>query len=82
MRIFYPSAGEGMILNPAELQALTGKSQRAQKRYDAQAKVLRALGISFVPRPDKTLIVFRDHIHAPTARQAANEEVSTSFVCL
>jgi Domain of unknown function (DUF4224) len=46
-----------MILTPEDLELLTGKTERAQKRYGSQAVVLTHLGIPFLLRPDKTLIV-------------------------
>lgn len=59
-----------MILTPAELEAFTGKSARAQKRYGSQAAELDALGIPYLPRSDKTLIVYRAHVapHGPTQK--------------
>lgn len=60
-----------MILTPAELEEITGKSQRAQKRYGSQAKELDRLGIPYTPRTDKTLIVYRCHAepNGPTAKK-------------
>jgi hypothetical protein len=52
-----------MILRPSELELLTGKSERAQKRYGSQEAELRHLGIPYTKRSDKTLIVFRCHIY-------------------
>jgi Domain of unknown function (DUF4224) len=68
-----------MILTPDELELLTGKSERAQKRYGSQATVLTHLDIPFLPRPDKTLIVYRTHA-AP--RTTENEEQTTPAVLL
>lgn len=50
-----------MVLTPDELELLTGKTERGQKRYASQEKELRALGIPFLRRSDKTLIVYRVH---------------------
>lgn len=48
-----------MVLSPEELEKITGKTERAQKRYGSQAEVLKALHIPHLLRPDKTLIVYR-----------------------
>jgi ribosomal protein L44E len=48
-----------VILTPPELEAFTRKTQRAQKRYGSQAKVLDSMRIPYTKRPDKTLIVYR-----------------------
>lgn len=69
-----------MILTPAELEAYTRKTERAQKRYGSQATVLQALGIPFTTRPDKTLIVYRAHVDAP--RPTENQEQQSPAVCL
>jgi hypothetical protein len=52
-----------MILTPEELELLTAKTERAQKRYGSQEAELQHLGIPYTRRSDKTLIVFRRHIH-------------------
>ena len=70
-----------MLLTPDEIAALTGKSERAQKRYGSQARELDALGIPYTTRSDKTLIVFKAHVHAPT-RQTENQTVESPAVCL
>lgn len=49
-----------MILTRAELSELTGKV-----RACAQARVLEAIGVPYVRRPDGTIVVFKEHIHAP-----------------
>lgn len=41
------------LQSPEDLVKLTGK-----KRHSAQARVLKALGIEFRPRPDGSLVVF------------------------
>jgi hypothetical protein len=51
-----------ICLSREELEALSGKSERAQKRYDSQAKELDALRIPYQRRTDKTLIVYRRHV--------------------
>jgi hypothetical protein len=68
-----------MILTPHELELLTGKSERAQKRYGSQATVLMHLRMPFLLRPDKTLIVYRTHA-AP--RPTKNEEQTAPAVLL
>lgn len=68
-----------MILTPAELEQLTGKSARAQKRYGSQALVLDALGIPYTKRPDGTLIVFRRHVDNG---QTEKTPVKAPAVCL
>ena len=69
-----------MILTPNELAAFTGKTERAQKRYSSQAKVLRAMGIPYLPRPDKTLIVYRSHTDA--TRTPQKEQVDSPALVL
>lgn len=69
-----------MLLAPDEIAALTGKSERAQKRYGSQARELRALGIPFAVRTDKTLIVYREHAHATRPTETSRLESPT--VCL
>ena len=56
-------------MSPEELEAFTRKSERAQKRYDSQAKVLDAMGIPFLRRPDQTLIVYRLNARTPEKTQ-------------
>lgn len=51
-----------MILTPEELEQLTGKTERAQKRYASQEVELGHLGIPYTKRSDKSLIVFRRHV--------------------
>lgn len=55
-----------MILTDDELRLLTRR-----KRHKAQARVLRALGIPFDPRPDGSLIVYR--VHLPYATQSKEQ---------
>jgi hypothetical protein len=63
-----------MILSPEELEQLTRKTERAQKRYGSQAEVLKALHIPFLPRPDKTLIVYRCFVdpHGKTEKESVD----------
>lgn len=68
------------VLSPRELQELTGKSERAQKHYGSQATVLAALRIPFTPRPDKTLIVYREHTNAP--RPTTQKQLDSPTVLL
>lgn len=51
-----------MILTSEELELLTGKTERAQKRYGSQETELTHLGIPYTRRSDRTLIVFRRHV--------------------
>lgn len=48
-----------MILTQEQLSELTGR-----RRHDAQAKVLRHMGIEFRQRPDGSLAVARAHVDA------------------
>lgn len=73
------SGGHAMILTPSELELLTAKTQRAQKRYGSQAVVLDALNIPYTTRPDGTLILFRRHIENG---QTKEEPVEAPTVCL
>lgn len=52
----------GICLTREELEELTGKTERAQKRYDSQAKELEHLRIPYLRRSDETLIVFRRNV--------------------
>lgn len=70
-----------MLLTPDEIVALTGRTERAQKRYGSQATELDALGIPYTPRSDKTLIVFKAHVDA-TTRKTENQAVESPTVCL
>jgi len=45
-----------LCLSPDEIEELTQK-----KRYSAQIRVLRALGIESRPRPDGSILVDRRH---------------------
>jgi hypothetical protein len=69
-----------VILTPAELELLTGKTARAQKRYGSQARELELLGVPYLLRSDRTLIVYRNHTDA--RRPAQNEETSAPAVLL
>lgn len=69
-----------LLLTPAELELLTGKTERGQKRYDSQAKVLDALRVPFLRRPDKTLIVYR-HLVEPHGK-APEEQIDAPAVLL
>jgi hypothetical protein len=51
-----------MFLTPDELEQLTGKTERAQKRYGSQAAELEHLGIPYLKRSNGTLIVFKRHL--------------------
>lgn len=64
-----------MILSPHELELLTGKTERGQKRFDSQAKELMALGIPFLRRSDKTLIVYRVHAEPDGQAEKIQEPV-------
>ena len=68
-----------MILTPPELELLTGKTQRAQKRYRSQSVVLDALRIPYTRRPDGTLVVFRRHVDNGQTKKAS---VEAPAVCL
>jgi hypothetical protein len=46
-----------MLLSPAEIRELTGRSRR-----DAQARALRGMGIEHKVRPDGTIAVSRAHV--------------------
>lgn len=59
-----------MILTADELELLTAKTERAQKRYSSQERVLQSLRIPFQRRPDGTLIVFRRHVDGQTTQGA------------
>lgn len=48
-----------MILTQDQLSELTGR-----RRHDAQAKVLRHMGIEFRQRPDGSLAVSKAHVDA------------------
>lgn len=49
-----------LTLTPEELKQLTGRVQ-----FNAQARVLRALGIEHKRRPDGSIVVFRQHLNLP-----------------
>lgn len=51
--------GGAMILTQEQVSELTGR-----RRRDAQAKVLRHMGIEFRRRPDGSLAVSRAHVDA------------------
>jgi hypothetical protein len=67
-----------MILTPAEVELLTGRTERAQKRYGSQATELEQLGVPFATRSDRTLIVYRRHVDG----QAEEAQVESPAVCL
>lgn len=69
-----------MLLTPDEIELLTGKTERAQKRYGSQARELQALGVSFLTRSDRTLIVYRSH--ADARRPTEEAQVESPAVCL
>lgn len=68
-----------MILTPDELELLTGKTERAQKRYRSQEAELKHLGIPYTKRSDRTLIVFRRHVDNG---QTKEERQTPPTVCL
>jgi hypothetical protein len=58
-----------VILTPEELELLTAKTERAQKRFGSQATELDHLGIPYLKRSDGTLIVFKRHLdNGPTEK--------------
>ena len=68
-----------MILTPEQLELLTAKTERAQKRYGSQAAELEHLGIPYAKRSDGTLIVFTRHVDNG---QTENKTEQTPAVCL
>jgi hypothetical protein len=68
-----------MILTPEELELLTGKTERAQKRYGSQQAELEHLGIPYTKRSDRTLIVFRRYVDNG---QTEKERQTPPTVCL
>jgi hypothetical protein len=60
-----------MVLTREELEGVTGKSERAQKRYGYQATELDHLGIPYLRRYDGTLIVFKRHLKNGQTKKAA-----------
>lgn len=69
-----------MILTPEELVDLTKR-----QRSNAQAKVLRHLGIEFKPRPDGSLVVARASVDAalglsPSSAKIKDFELDLSAV--
>lgn len=60
-----------ICLTPKELAEFTGKTERAQKRFGAQQKELEHLGIPYLRRSDKTLIVFRRLVDPGASIKAA-----------
>lgn len=68
-----------MILTPEELEHLTAKTERAQKRYGSQAKELEHLGIPYVKRSDGTLIVFKRHVDNGQTPEAQKPSPALSF---
>lgn len=55
-----------LTLTPEELKQLTGKMQ-----FNAQARVLRAMGIDHKRRPDGSVVVFRQHLNLPETLASA-----------
>jgi hypothetical protein len=52
-----------MFLTDNELTALTNCRHRQRlRRYQAQAEVLRAMGIEHKQRPDGSIVVLRSHV--------------------
>jgi hypothetical protein len=70
-----------LVLTPDELVELTCKTERAQKRFSAQEKELEHLGIPYIRRSDKTLIVFR-RIVDPGDRTRAPKDYEPDFDAL
>ncbi len=68
-----------MILTPEQLELLTAKTERAQKRYGSQAAELEHLGIPYVKRSDGTLIVFMRHIDNGQTQKTSEQSPA---VCL
>lgn len=62
------------ILPAEELEDFTRKTERAQKRYGSQEKVLIEMGIPYLKRPDGTLIVYRINVE-PRPPQEKQESV-------
>jgi hypothetical protein len=58
-----------MFLDQHELIALTGR-----QRSDAQARILRALGLEHRVRPDGTLVVLRAHVERLLGADAPGRE--------
>ena len=48
---------DNMFLNPGEITELTGR-----RRKDAQARILRHIGIEHRVRPNGSLVVLREHV--------------------
>lgn len=63
-----------MILTPEELQQLTGR-----KRRDAQARVLRHMGIEHRVRPDGSVVVLRAHVDEVLGGGKARDKKETGF---
>jgi len=68
-----------MILAPDELELLTSKTERAQKRYGSQAAEIEYLGIPYVRRSDGTLIVFRRHVDNGQTAQEGSPSPALDF---
>ncbi len=68
-----------MILSPGELELLTGRTARGQKRYRSQEAELNHLGIPYTRRRDGTLVVFKRHVDNG---QTKNEGQTPPAVCL
>jgi hypothetical protein len=56
---------KSLCLSPSELFDLTKK-----QKYSAQAKVLRAMGIDFIPRPDGSIAVDREYYESLISGEA------------
>ena len=68
-----------MILTNEELELLTGKTERAQKRHGSQAAELEHLGIPYLSRSDGTLIVFRRHVDNGQTPQEGSPSPALDF---
>lgn len=68
-----------VILSAEELQQITGRTARAQKRYGSQAAELDHLGIPYLRRSDGTLIVFKRHLDNG---QSENKGQASPTLCL
>jgi hypothetical protein len=57
---------QSMFLSPDEMVVLTGRRQRT-----AQARVLYAMGIRYVLRPDGVVVVSREHVETVMRGQSS-----------
>jgi hypothetical protein len=68
-----------VILTPEELEHLTRKTERAQKRYGSQAAELDHLGIPYLKRSDGTLIVFTRHVDNGQTEKTSEQPPALCF---